>query len=83
MGEKDGTLLPYSVIKAAMCGDPIAMQKVLKHFEVYICNLCRRPYYDSNGRKGVQIDEDMKNVLERELIHAILFNFKVKGKENL
>lgn len=82
MGKSGGRLLPYSVIKAATCGDPIAMQKVLKHFEVYISNLCRRPYYDSNGKEGVQIDEDMKSVLERELIYAILFNFKAKEYED-
>lgn len=52
MRRKGTPLLPYSVIKAATCGDPIAMQKVLKHYEGYICGICRRPYYDDNGNAG-------------------------------
>ncbi len=69
-------LLPYSVIEAATRGDVIAMQQVLKHYGAYISSLCRKPYYDGGDRVGSRIDEDMKRTLERELMHAILFNFK-------
>ena len=82
MRRKGTPLLPYSVIKAATCGDPIARQKVLKHYEGYICGICRRPYYDDNGNAGFRIDVDMKNILERELMHAILYNFKFIDDEN-
>ena len=42
-------LLPLSVIEAARAGDPLAAERILRHYDGYINRLCSRTIYDKDG----------------------------------
>lgn len=65
-------LLPFSVIQAAVRGDPDAVAVALRHFSGYIAALSRRHFYDRNGNYVTYIDNDIRSRLEAKLIFAIL-----------
>ena len=69
---KGNGLLPYPVILAASCGDNIAMDMVLTHYDRYINSLCMRTLFDETGNPHICIDEDMKNRLKSKLIAKVL-----------
>jgi len=69
-------LLSTAVFEAAQTGDPVAMGKVLRHYEPYINKLCTRKLYDECGGKHYCLDEYMKRHLEIKLITAILNSMK-------
>lgn len=64
--------LPLSVIHAAQTGDTEAMERVLRHNEMYINKLCTRKLYDEGGYPHECLDEYMKRRLEIKLIQAIV-----------
>ena len=65
-------LLPYSVIAAAVQGEPDAVNKVISHYSGYIATLSTRTSYDAQGYPHPQIDDDLRRRLETKLIIAIL-----------
>lgn len=69
-------LLPFIIVQKASSGNPEAINKVLKHYEPYICKLSLRLVYDEFGNAYMMVDEYMRRCLETKLITQIL-NFKV------
>ena len=65
-------LLPYSVIAAAVQGDPDAVNRVVSHYSGYIAALSTRISYDPQGCPHAQVDDDLRRRLETRLIIAIL-----------
>lgn len=65
-------LLPYTVIAAAVRGEPDAVNTVIRHYSGYIAALSTRTSYDSLGCPHSQVDEDLRRRLETKLIIAIL-----------
>lgn len=65
-------LLPYSVITAAVKGDPDAVNCVIGHYSGYIAALSIRTSYDPQGCPHSQVDDDLRRRLETKLIIAIL-----------
>ncbi|MDO5401162.1 MAG: helix-turn-helix domain-containing protein [Eubacteriales bacterium] len=67
-----GDLLPYPVIAAAVRGDPVAVDMVIRHYSGYIAALATRTSYDAHGNPYSQVDEDLRRRLETKLIISIL-----------
>lgn len=65
-------LLPYPVIAAAVRGDPVAVDMVIRHYSGYIAALATRTSYDTHGNPHSQVDEDLRRRLETKLILSIL-----------
>ena len=65
-------LLPFSIIQAAVSGNIMAIDTVLKHYEGYIISLSTRRLYDKNGHSFYCVDESLKRRLEIKLITKIL-----------
>ena len=66
------SLLPFNVIEAAASGDVDAINKVLKHYEVYIKALSTKRLFDEDGNTLYFVDEDMCRTLETNLIVRIM-----------
>ena len=66
------SLIPYPVIAAAVVGDPVAVNRVVRHYSGYIAALSTRTSYDLDGFPRPQVDEDLRRRLETKLIIAIL-----------
>lgn len=64
--------LPAPVIAAAVQGDPMAIQTVLRHYRGYIEKLSSCVLYDACGNVFVSINPDVKEQLENALITGIL-----------
>lgn len=64
--------LPYTVIAAAVRGEPGAVNTVVRHYSGYIAALSTRTSYDAHGCPYSQVDEDLRRRLETKLIIAIL-----------
>ena len=60
-------LFPYPVIAAAVRGDPVAVDMVIRHYSGYIAALATRTSYPHS-----QVDEDLRRRLETKLIISIL-----------
>ena len=65
-------LLPYTVIAAAVRGEPDAVNLVIRHYSGYIAALSTRTSYDAHGYPHSQVDEDLRRRLETKLIISIL-----------
>lgn len=65
-------LLPYTVIAAAVKGDPEAVNMVIRHYSGYIAALATRTSYDAHGNPYSQVDEDLRRRLETKLVISIL-----------
>lgn len=72
----DQYLLPCKTIIAASKGDVEALNTILKHFEPYINALSVRTLYDENGQAVPYYDQELKRILETQLIVNTL-RFKV------
>ncbi|MGI6316413.1 MAG: helix-turn-helix domain-containing protein [Christensenellales bacterium] len=68
----DYELLPLAVIEAAHAGDPIAVDRVLRHYDRYINKICLRNLYDEFDQPRYCVDDYMKRHLEIKLITAIV-----------
>ena len=71
------TPIPFETICAAVEGDAIALQRVLKHYRKYICKLCQCTYIDPRGAAHYYLDEELKQELEAALLERIL-RFKIE-----
>lgn len=65
-------LLPLSVIEAVRVGDPLAVESVLRYYDVYMNKLCTRTLYDLDGLPHVRVDEHMKDRLQAKLTEVIV-----------
>ena len=65
-------LLPMDVIEAARTGDPLALERVLRHYDRYINKICTRTLYDKDGLPHIGIDEHMKHRLQAKVVDAIV-----------
>ena len=64
------SLIPYSVIAAAVGGSPEAVNRVIQHYSGCIAALSMRTSYDKNGFPHSLVDEDMRRRLETKLIQG-------------
>lgn len=69
--------IPFETICAAVAGDALALQQVLKHYKNYIYKLCQCTYIDPNGTVHYYLDEELKQELEATLLERIL-RFKIE-----
>ena len=76
MGQKL-TVIPMSVIYAAMEGDAIAIDTVISHYRGYIRALATRPIKAKSGDEYLCIDDYIQSRLEAKLAHSIVTGFKI------
>ena len=65
-------LLPLSVFAEARAGDPLAMERVLRYYDVSINKLRTRTLYALAGTPHARVDEHMKHRLQAKLVEAIV-----------
>ena len=65
-------MIPYPVIKAAVCGVIDAVNEVIRHYSGYIAALCKRTGRDESGNYCTYVDEELRRRLETKLIISIL-----------
>lgn len=75
--KKERKLLPFQTILDATKGNPIAMEKVLKHFEGYMLTLSTRKLTDEFGNTYSHVDDSIYRRLEIKLITTIVTKFKI------
>lgn len=66
------TLIPYSIIEAAVRGEPDAVRMVLRCYSGYIAALSKRTVRDKREFSRLQVDIDLFRCLERKLLIVIL-----------
>lgn len=66
------TMIPYSIIEAAVRGEPDAVHMVLRCYSGYIAALSKRAIRDKRGFSRLQVDIDLFRRLERKLLIVIL-----------
>lgn len=69
---RDDSLLPFYIIKAATEGDIDAINTILKYYEGYITSLSVRELIDEYGQSHYCVDETLRRRLETKLITKIL-----------
>lgn len=65
--------------KAAVSGDVIAINEVIKHYQRLIIKLSGRISFDETGNRYFYLDQEIKTHLETKLIKSIL-RFKFYSK---
>ena len=65
-------LVPYSIIAAAVRGEPDAVNRVIQHYSRYIAAYSTRTSYDAFGNPYFCVDEQLRRRLETKLIVSIL-----------
>ena len=75
--KKERKLLPFQTILDATKGEPLAMEKVLKHIEGYMITLSTRGLTDEFGNTYSYVDNNIYRRLEIKLITAVVTKFKV------
>jgi hypothetical protein len=65
-------LLPLPVIEDARIGKPDAIDRVFRHYDLYMNKLCLRRVFDEDGCSHYCVDEYMKGCIKTVLISAIL-----------
>lgn len=65
-------VLPFNIILLAVHGDVNSINVILKHFEHYIIRLSQKTLFDEFGNPYIQVEEEIKRMLETKLITAIL-----------
>ncbi|MGF2942656.1 helix-turn-helix domain-containing protein [Enterococcus xiangfangensis] len=68
----NNSFLAADVIISAISGDPIAMSKVLNHYQRYIVSLSLRNNYINGVLSSVYIDEFMRRSVESKLIEKVM-----------
>ena len=71
------SVLPVSVILAAVDGDERSLSIVAAHFRRYIRGLSTRVLNDEYGNTYWYVDEDMCLRLETKLIYSVVTGFTV------
>lgn len=64
--------LNYELIKKAISGDEVAINKIVKIYEPYINTLVSTKLYDADGNEFIGIDVDLQEYLKTKLIEIIL-----------
>lgn len=64
--------LNYELIKKAVSGDEVAINKIVKIYEPYINTLVAKKLYDADGNEFIGIDVDLQEYLKTKLIEIIL-----------
>lgn len=75
--KKERKLLSFQTILDTTKGDPLAMEKVLKHFKGYMITLSTRKLTDEFGNTYSYVDSNIYRRLEIKLITAVVTKFKV------
>ncbi len=65
-------LISIDMIKRAVQGDPVALNKIVDHYDAYITKLATKRFYSDDGAVCYVIDEHKKRRLETKLLTAIL-----------
>ena len=68
----DDRLLKYEILESACVGDPIAMDKVLLHYDRYIDSLSIQAVIDADGTRRMLVNDDIKSQLQSKLIAKTL-----------
>lgn len=66
------SMIPYSIIEAAVRGEPDAVHMVPRCYSGYIAALSKRTIRDKRGFSRLQVDIDLFRRLERKLLIVIL-----------
>jgi hypothetical protein len=66
------SLLPHTVISAAVRGEELAIGQVLTYYERYITRLASKELYDRYGNLYICVDHELKTELQNKLIAGIL-----------
>ena len=74
-------LLPYPVIICAVKGDPIAMDKVIGHYNPYIAYLSKRNVRDEEGFFFRVPNPEIETRLTSRLVCAVM-QFKIISESN-
>lgn len=64
--------LEVETIVSAVSGEPVAITKVLQHYQKYIIRLSLRNNYEVGSISPVYVDEFLRRNLETKLIEKIL-----------
>lgn len=54
----------FTVISAAADGDVMAIEKILKHYDAYICKASLRPLYDEYGNIYIGVFIEIEKELQ-------------------
>ena len=65
-------ILSTEMIISESSGDPIAITKVVKHYQGYIVSLSLRNSYEDGMKSSVYCDEFIRRSLESKLIEKII-----------
>ena len=65
-------LLPFEVIVAATKGDPEALLKVMRRYEVDIIEQSKRLFVKPSGESNYAVDQDIYDELIIRLIEVVL-----------
>lgn len=68
--------LHYDTICKAVNGDENAEAEIFEHYEPYIIQLAKIPFYDEEGNLKYKIDEDIYMCLKLKL-HEVILKFEV------
>ena len=63
--------LTYTLIKRAVSGDEIAVNRIVAIYEPYINTLVSKKLYDSNGNEYIGVNVELKDHLTRKLLDLI------------
>lgn len=64
--------LEVETIVSAVSGEPVAITKVLQHYQKYIIRLSLRNNYEVGSISPVYVDEFLRRNLETKLIEKVL-----------
>ena len=67
----------YQTISEACKGNTQKIEEILTHYESYILTSSSRPLCDENSNTYIAVDLELKGLIRRELLKAIL-NFKIQ-----
>jgi phosphatidate phosphatase PAH1 len=69
--------LDFEVIKLALTGDVISMNKIIDHYNPYLRELATKKTIDNYGNECRYMDESIRCQLENKLIKSVL-KFKIQ-----
>ncbi|MCT1215931.1 helix-turn-helix domain-containing protein [Latilactobacillus curvatus] len=64
-------IISPELIIAASSGDPLAITKMVQHYQGYIVSLSLRNSYENGMKSSVYVDEFIRRSLESKLIEKI------------
>ena len=67
--------ISYQTICAAKDGDGAAIEEIVRHYERYISHFSKRRLYDEYGNPREAVDEEIKQLINSELMYAVIFTY--------